>query len=743
MPRIILFADGTGNGASAFWRTNVRRLFEGVDLRGSDQVAFYDDGVGTSSFRPAAILGSACGWGLKRNVLDLYKSVCRNYEGSADEIFAFGFSRGAFTIRVVIGLMLNQGLVKFNTEADLSTKALAAYRAYRREKFHSVHRFETLLRWFRDLFVTSSYDKSQNREVHEICFLGLWDTVAAYGLPMDEMTRGVSQWLWPLELPDRCLSPKVKRACHAISLDDERTTFHPVLWDESEGQIASPRGQDGNGLTKHERITQVWFAGAHANVGGGYPDDTLAHITLYWIMEEARECGLKLKVLPDADPDVLVHTKSIRDKDGRIYDPRQGLGGYYRYGPRKVFDLCHTRLSRNPGDKVEIALPKIHESVLKRVRDEVNPYSPIGLPPTYEVVDDERRILAPINNPYETIDEAVNRARAQEKVWNYVWARRLVYFLAVFTSFYLVLYPLSKSMPPEWEYGTMLRPVSDTIAIVGAFLPDALNVWKNAYRRDPGRFIATLVVLWSLISLGSYFRSKINDQMRTIWRTRPIVPAPRDLIYLVRTNCIYRWLHNVSKRHILPFIFAVAIAYILLAASSHVIFNFLDAGGYFCRPSLGAEVLKTSQTKTFSFDTSSICNGSGVVLEEGGRYRLSIKQIGKWQDDNIVTNLAGFYITDLPIAERVLRTVAWPLKRALIRPWFRPIARIGSRGTDEEFLDPDISLSVSAHEEIIRPRQTGELYLYVNDAVVSLPRLWEAFYRDNVGIGEITIVRLR
>lgn len=96
------------------WRT-----FDALDLSGSDQVAFYDDGVGTSSFKPLAILGGAFGIGLKRNVIDIYKFVCRNYETEADELFGFGFSRGAFTIRVVTGLIFDQGLVLADNEIDL------------------------------------------------------------------------------------------------------------------------------------------------------------------------------------------------------------------------------------------------------------------------------------------------------------------------------------------------------------------------------------------------------------------------------------------------------------------------------------------------------------------------------------------------------------------------------------------------------------------------------------------------
>ncbi len=256
--RIILLSDGTGNSASKVWKLNVWRVFESLDLRGSEQVAFYDDGVGKSSFKPLAILGGVFGWGLKRNVLDIYKFLCLNYE-KGDQIFAFGFSRGAFTIRVLIGLVLSQNLVTGATDAEVYRNAKMAYRAYRREKFHTILQIESLFRFVRDAFLFlfgARYDKDKNTEVKEIEFLGLWDTVAAYGLPVDEMARGVSQWIWPLELPNRMFDTRILRACHALSLDDERTTFHPVLWNEN----GVPPGV----------LTQVWFAGVHSNVGGGY-----------------------------------------------------------------------------------------------------------------------------------------------------------------------------------------------------------------------------------------------------------------------------------------------------------------------------------------------------------------------------------------------------------------------------------------------------------------------------------------
>jgi len=142
---IVVCSDGTGNSAARFLRTNVWRLYQALDTseptpadraRGARrQIAYYDDGVGTSSFRPLALLGGVFGWGLKRNVLDLYTFICRNYE-EGDEIYAFGFSRGAFTIRILVGLLTKEGLLCCTpgcTEEELARYAPDAYRAYRRD----------------------------------------------------------------------------------------------------------------------------------------------------------------------------------------------------------------------------------------------------------------------------------------------------------------------------------------------------------------------------------------------------------------------------------------------------------------------------------------------------------------------------------------------------------------------------------------------------------------------------------
>jgi uncharacterized protein (DUF2235 family) len=211
MPKnLVLFSDGTGNSSGKLFKTNVWRLYQALDLTDPQhpeqprQFAYYDDGVGTSSFKPLAVLGGAFGVGLARNVLDLYVFLCRMYE-PGDRIYAFGFSRGAFTIRVLVGLVMTQGLLRYHgSEGDLQRLARDAYRAYRRESrsFKRHNLLVTLMRGLRDgwlalwnrLWSRTPYrhakrigQPGQPDEIH-IDFLGLWDTVDAYGLPIDELT---------------------------------------------------------------------------------------------------------------------------------------------------------------------------------------------------------------------------------------------------------------------------------------------------------------------------------------------------------------------------------------------------------------------------------------------------------------------------------------------------------------------------------------------------------------------------
>jgi uncharacterized protein (DUF2235 family) len=747
---IVLLSDGTGNAAAKVWRTNVWRTFEALDLSENDQVAFYDDGVGTSSFKPIAVLGGAFGFGLKRNVIDIYKFACRNYRDEDDRIFGFGFSRGAFTIRVVIGLILNQGLVTAQDEAELDKKAHAAYRQYRRERYHTVWHIEDIFRWFRDLFLPKDYNKANNRPISRIRFIGVWDTVAAYGMPLDEMTRGISRYIWPLELPSHALDrDRVMRACQALALDEERTTFHPELWNE---QIDDPEkfDPDQERFIKDEQISQVWFAGVHSNVGGGYPDDTLAYISFVWMITEAQRCGLKFKsdavppppALP-ADPDTFKNAASKRDKDGRLYDPRQGLGGYYRYGPRKLALLCNYKYSKKQDDEVVIERPKIHEAVFRRIGNHAHAYAPVGLPPVYDVVKENGAIVTHDQYGFETDNDARRRAETQEHIWNEIWKRRIVYFATVAATLWLFAFPLLRSAPRSDEYSSPIRWVSDIIRIVGNFLPGFAETWINGFARSPGQFVALLLLVTGLILFGTRIASRISDRMGAIWRGIPVAPPglPDNWIYRLRSNPYYIALHEGLKRKWAPALFAALFVYLGVTFASHLLYNVQDVAGWTCVEDGAAKGLARGEKREVEFVTSSLCNRTGIFVEgNGARYHVEIKATSPWRDGGIPSELGGFYTTDAPSwYQRLALMLGVPLRRELTRPWFRLVLRYGATGGEEVFLDPDPE--DGSIEEVIRPTRKGELFVFVNDAVIGIPGLYDFFYRNNEGAAKLTITR--
>ena len=137
-------------------------------------------------------------------------------------------------------------------------------------------------------------------------------------------------------------------------------------------------------------------------------------------MREAQARGLRLKADPPADPDALRWARSASDKDGRLYDSRHGVAGYYRYGPRKIHDLSHMRFSSTEDNEVTIDVPKIHCSAIERIINGAHAYAPIGFPDRYAVVDPDGKILNldDPKNAYETPAQATARKDVQERVWN-------------------------------------------------------------------------------------------------------------------------------------------------------------------------------------------------------------------------------------------------------------------------------------------------------------------------------------
>lgn len=355
---IIICSDGTGNTAIKGRGTNVFKIFESVDLNGHrfepalrPQVATYDDGVGTEDFKLLRLMSGAFGWGLGRNVRQLYKELCRIYDDH-DSIYLFGFSRGAFTVRTLAGFILKCGIIDVSRIGDsdsLEAKVNEAYGVYRR-----CYR-TSLARAFRgdpDDEEAKSFKRRYCHPEKNIRFIGVWDTVDAVGLP-HKFADFVNATIYPFKFPNLVLSDRVERAAHALAIDDERKSFHPLLWDESNSDAQ-----------RRETLQQVWFAGAHSNVGGGYPKQGMSLVALDWMMSQAEAAGLRFVA---ADRESYHHHATVDDK---LYDPRAGLGVFYRWEPRDIARLCD-RSKTNP---------RIHLSVMERIAHGTDDYCPGNLP---------------------------------------------------------------------------------------------------------------------------------------------------------------------------------------------------------------------------------------------------------------------------------------------------------------------------------------------------------------------------
>jgi hypothetical protein len=413
------------------------------------------------------------------------------------------------------------------------------------------------------------------------------------------------------------------------------------------------------------------------------------------------------------------------------------------------------RFSNRPGDAVEIAIPKIHESALARMRSDCNAYAPIGLPEKYAVVTDDGRILQGDDNPFEKPTEAKARVKEQEKIWNLVWARRIVYFLTLAASFHLAAFWLFHDLNPAREFTSPIRLVSESVRLVESFLPYAVvHWWTDRFAANPVSFAVGIVALIVLISLGSRLGARITDAMRIVWVTkgqRAIIPDSlmQKAIYRLRSHWMYQAILIGMKRHAVPFLSAVALVWLGATFTSHTLYNIADSAGAFCHGSDQRGLKKLEQKGQKSdellFATDQLCFPTGVAVEEGVRYAITIAVSSPWKDKSTETDPNGFDSAEAdswPTTFCMYASV--PLRRVIFRPWFRLLARIGATGVDEYFLGPEeVEGQPNTYRAVIRRAQRdGELFLYVNDAVLPLPWLSNLFYLNNQGQAKITIERL-
>ncbi len=318
--RIVVCADGTWNDPEDEIPTNVLRIARAITPESADgvaQVVFYDWGVGSYY---ASTMGGISGLGMMKNIQDGYRFIVQNYD-PGDELFLFGYSRGAYTVRALAGMLNNCGILKRN-KADMIPRAFKFYKKKGAKP--------------------GSTEAGQWRNKHAVNgsrggvdFMGVWDTVGALGIPTRALAFVEENDLFY----DPVLGSNVKRARHAVAIDEKRADFAPTLWTEIE-----PRD-----------IKQVWFAGVHGDIGGGAKAKQGKHLSdlaLAWMVREAAAAGLDLE--PHLHGSVSQHHK---------LPPNRSYRGFYKV------------LGKTPRVMPSDAL--VHRSV--RLRHQAGGYHPVPL----------------------------------------------------------------------------------------------------------------------------------------------------------------------------------------------------------------------------------------------------------------------------------------------------------------------------------------------------------------------------
>lgn len=323
MKRIAIFCDGTWNSPKQPDPTNVLRLHDYLaetDAVGHPQVAIYVAGVGAQPDRESWLTrlidklgGGAFGWGLTENLEEAYRGLIDCYE-PGDQVYIFGFSRGAYTARSLGGLIRNCGIPDENTRGSIGE----ALRLYRERGDDSKPDEEKSLRFRADYsarIATSPTDKASRADpgqcqLYTTRYMGIWDTVGALGIP-NHITRLAKYVNRKYAFHDTDLSSSVESARHAVAIDERRRTFPPTLWDNLDDL-------NKRSLTAPDQppaYQQLWFPGVHGGVGGGGDIVGLSHAALYWIAKGAESAGLRFKpeleeVIAGIDPAVPANNKS-------------------------------------------------------------------------------------------------------------------------------------------------------------------------------------------------------------------------------------------------------------------------------------------------------------------------------------------------------------------------------------------------------------------------------------------------
>lgn len=281
MKRLIVCCDGTWQKLSSRYPTNVVKIAQAIKPQAGNipQIIFYDEGIGTGD-KADRMFGGAFGWGIDQNIQDAYRFLCLNYD-EGDEIYLYGFSRGAYTVRSLAGLINCSGLLTRNK----IRQAPRAYELYREADI-------------RPNASEAEYFRQQNGDRVPIKFLGCWDTVGSLGVPDQIPWLPIDEWInEKYKFNDTSLSSIIQNARHAVAIDEIRKVFDVTP------MVKSSKNHN-------QSLSQVWFPGDHGCVGGGTKEQSgLSDGALRWMIDESKAFGLEFdesKVLDGINPDPTI-----------------------------------------------------------------------------------------------------------------------------------------------------------------------------------------------------------------------------------------------------------------------------------------------------------------------------------------------------------------------------------------------------------------------------------------------------
>lgn len=363
--RLIVCCDGTWNEPGT--RTNVWRLKNAIapaDRDRSEQWVYYDKGVGTE--RLERLRGGLLGYGLSRNLLDAYRWLIQHFV-VGDEIWCFGFSRGAYTARSLCGFINCVG-VMHHRDLQLVDDAYAYYRLTDEQRERSSFR-------------TIMSDIVRYTDTVSIRMLGVFDTVGSLGVPLPYL-----KWLGNtnVQFHDTELSDIIENAYQALAIDERRGPFQPALWTlpKDGGEAGPVMVRSATGELVEQKVVQVWFPGVHSDIGGGYDDKGFANVTLAWMLDAAESLGLGLRqeyVEREVVPNPL---GSLHDSYTSGWGVVNLLPGMTKSGPRAVGQKQRDERGENRIAGAEM----LHLSLEARVRAEAvqlpeaqGPYRPVNI----------------------------------------------------------------------------------------------------------------------------------------------------------------------------------------------------------------------------------------------------------------------------------------------------------------------------------------------------------------------------